>query len=124
MKMGIEGSPEEISDFIANNDSQVDKYIEDKTDINFHWFITSVVTFALGTLLLSVDLITNEEVTFVLTIVNIGFLGWMLFCMQIRYESKTATIIVGVLFLIVTFLASGDISIKEAFEIIKSMSNE
>ena len=121
MKIGkMEGSPEEIRNFIENNGLNIEDYLEQpQPPLRRVWLIIPACLVVAS--LFWLTLFTPSSIAFLTFIFLIGFGGgiWLAVSVQIRFENSWATTIVAVGTLLMMLVAIGVLSPAEMLQYLK-----
>lgn len=104
--MKVEGSAQEIRDLVFNKDSNLDQF----TKLRVRWIVTPVVALILVLLTQVWTRDVSPELRTALFLVGAALAIWVTVSVQLRYNSKGATIATAVGSLVLLLLASGVIT--------------
>jgi NhaP-type Na+/H+ and K+/H+ antiporter len=123
MKFGkAEGTPEEISNFIAlNNLNSTDFFEEVKDPLHWKWILIPSILFAVSAIILVLFSNFDTKIKVLLFLVGMGFASWTVGSLQVRFKNSFATTVVGISAIIILLIASGLITPMETLEVVKKL---
>jgi predicted neutral ceramidase superfamily lipid hydrolase len=114
---GIEGEPEEISEFFDIHDSNLDDYIERPREIDLIWLIFSIVSF-LATISILYLVSLGSNLYYITLILTFGSAIWVDVCVHLRFKSNISTTIVGVGMIIMIALSFDAFSMRDILDVV------
>lgn len=126
MKVGnLNGTPEEIKDFIANQGLDINSLLNiPPPKPKIYWLIFSVLLFCVFVLIITVFENLSPNYFSLMVLGGFGSAIWMAACLQIRYNNLKLTLLVLFLTLILLLMATRAISLYEAFEYLKELQRK
>ena len=117
---GIVGTPEEIKDYQANNGLKFDDFF--RRILPARWVIIPCLLYAASAL--SIPLFKSSYLPFLfLFLFGIGFMGWSVVSLQLRYNNRLATSLLTIIMIAILSAASGFLSPSAVLKYLRTALN-
>ena len=117
---GIVGTPEEIKDYQINNGLNFDAFF--RRILPFRWFIIPCLLYSVTAL--SLPFLKDSYFPFLfLLLFGIGFMGWSVISLQLRYNNRLATSLLTIIMIAILSAASGFLSPSAVLQYLRTAIN-
>jgi hypothetical protein len=119
--LGLEGTLEEINDFIDIHKLDVDKYFEKKESLHWKWIVFPILLLIAIILALIFFSESNGKVVIFLFVLGIGSATWLVTSVQLKFKIKYVSTLTSIGLLIILLVAAGYLIPGQILETIKSI---
>jgi hypothetical protein len=126
MKVGsVEGTPQEITDFIVNNGLQLSDYLEKPDEpLEKKWLALPTILLVVALVLLVLLSSLPRGAFLLLFLMGAGSVVWLSISIQIRFKNGWATAVAAIGGLLMILVAGGLIAPKETIDVIKNLKGK